>query len=337
MNITYFHRSIQSGISINKVSRTYIDEIKKNNNININEFYLPFARASLFSIIKNLFFAYKHRNKEGINHITGDVHYLSYVLPKNRTITTVHDLGFLDSGFSNYNILKKQIVKFLYINSLKRNKYIICVSEFTKQSVIKHARIEAKNVIVIHNPLSPIYKYFPKEFNKKCPIILHIGTMPIRKNLETVIPALRGVNCLLRIIGEMNHNQKELARKNNVKYTNSVALSEEELYKEYKSCDLVSFPSLYEGFGMIIIEGQAVGRPIITSNIEPIIEVSGSAAHFTENPLSIKELKDSFLKVINDDEYREYLIKAGLNNIKKFNVDIIKDQYLNIYHKIYKK
>jgi hypothetical protein len=73
MRVTYFYRSLNCGISIKKVLNTVSDEVSKTSEI--RSCYVPAHRADLISVFKNILYVFKHRDKKGINHITGDVHY----------------------------------------------------------------------------------------------------------------------------------------------------------------------------------------------------------------------------------------------------------------------
>lgn len=331
MTITFFFRSNKCGYSIRKVFEPIITEVSKECQVKVYE--VPNHQANPVSILKNLWFVFRHRNRSGINHITGDLHYLSFVLPENRTITTVHDLCFWDSEFRNYSSVKKIFIKTLYLNSLQYNKYLICISEKTKISVLKHLNIEPEKVLVINNPISQNHTNYKKEFNKDCPVILHIGTR-VNKNLETVIQALNDINCSLRIVGELSNEQIHLLETNNISYINLVGLTDEEILIEYIKADVISFPSLYEGFGMIIIEGQAIGRVVITTNLSPMKEVAAGSAFLVNNPLDVSELHNAFLKMINDDNLRNILINKGLKNIKRFSAKIVKEEYVKVYQNI---
>ena len=98
----------------------------------------------------------------------------------------------------------------------------------------------------------------------------------------------------------------------------------------YQQSDIILFPSLYEGFGLPIIEGQKAGRPVITSNISPLSDIAGGAAHLV-NPLDHLSIRKGVQKVIDDNEYRESLCVAGLKNVKKYSSEKIAEAYLELY------
>lgn len=332
MEISYFTRNAKAGISIGKVSKSYIDEMKSD--FDVKEFFLPCANASPISIFRNMLFVYKNRNINGINHITGDAHYLSFVLPKSRTITTVHDIGFWESGFNKLKGIRKILLKILFLDSLKYNKKIVCISKYTKNSILKNTNIESNRINVIFNPINPAYAYHYRKFNADSPVILHIGTRD-NKNLERVIESLSGISCILRIVGYLSDYQTELLNEYKVNYINVKDLSEQQILQEYINCDIVSFPSLYEGFGMPIVEGQAVGRVVLTSNIEPLIEVSGGTA-LCVDPFDVESIRNGFKSLINDSILRNSLIEKGLDNVLRFSSQKIAHDYAMLYSKLLK-
>ena len=162
--------------------------------------------------------------------------------------------------------------------------------------------------------------------------ILHIGTRN-HKNLDRVIQALENINCHLIIVGNLTNEHKTLLETYKIRFSNKVALSDREIFNEYIQCDIVSFPSLYEGFGVPIIEAQAIGRVVLTSNIAPMNLIAGSK-YFLINPYSIQSIRYGFSKLINDNNFRENLIKVGLENVKKYRANIIANMYQKLYFKI---
>jgi glycosyltransferase involved in cell wall biosynthesis len=189
-------------------------------------------------------------------------------------------------------------------------------------------------LVVIHNPIDPAYQFSPKIFNVEKPVILHIGTGR-NKNLRRTIEALKDIPCHLRIIGKLSEEIVSVLTEYKIEYSNAFQLSDEEIRQEYKNCDIVNFPSEYEGFGMPVIEGQKTGRIVITSAIEPLLEVGKDGAYFV-NPLDINSLRDGYLKVISDKNLRDELIEKGLRNVERFSVETIAKQYLKVYEELEK-
>lgn len=195
-----------------------------------------------------------------------------------------------------------------------------------------HRFTKRKDIIVIPNAIDPNFDYSPKEFNSAKPNILLIGTN-WNKNIDLTIKALHGIDCQVTIIGKLNDSQLRTLKANNIEYTNKCNLSDEEINTEYKNCDIVSFCSLYEGFGMPIIEANAIGRVVITSNISPMTEVGGNGAIYV-NPHNIQEIRAAFVEVIHKQDLRKQLIALGLENSKRFCSNKIVKEHIDLYNSL---
>lgn len=326
MKITYFIRNRKAGYSLHKQSMQLINEVAKFCDIEV--FELPEYRAYPWHMFKNMLFVYQHRNKQGINHLTGDAHYCILSLINCVSILTVHDLSILDLPNSK---IKRFINYFFWVFlPFKFCTRIVCISEYTRKQV--QIKTNRKDLEVIYDSLSSAWAYSPKEFKLQFPIVLCIGTAK-HKNLERVIKALEGLNCYLRIIGHVDSSLEKQLEKSSIKYSHAKNLTDSEMYDEYKKCDIVCFPSCYEGFGMPIIEGNAIGRCVLTSDIDPMKEIAGDAACLV-NPYSVESIKEGVNKIILDAEYREQIVKKGLENISKYSVQFMGKQYIDLYKKI---
>lgn len=325
--ITFFHRNHKCGYSIYKVFKTIENELKSQN-IELEEYFMPSQYSMPWDIIKNSRFTFKHRNTKGINHISGHIHDVILGLISCKTVLTIHDLVFIDNVKNPIKRFYKWLF-WLYL-PIKLADKVTCISNETKRKVLKH--IKTDKITVVYNPVDPAFEYVPKIFNKECPIILHIGTF-WNKNLERTIQALEGINCHLRIIGEIDNHILQLLQEKNIKFSNAKNLSDEEIRQEYINCDIVNFPSIYEGFGMPVIEGQQIGRIVITSAIEPIKEIAGEAAIFV-NPTNIQSIHNAYITAIEDDKLRNEIIQKGLENAKRFQVRDIANQYIELYQSL---
>ena len=111
-------------------------------------------------------------------------------------------------------------------------------------------------------------------------------------------------------------------------------LSDLELIEAYKRCDLVVFASLYEGFGMPILEAQAVGRPIATSNRYSMPEAAGDGALLVE-PESTDSIRAAIEKILSDSTLRSRLIENGFRNVAKYTPTAIARLYEQVYRRCY--
>lgn len=324
--ITFFHRNIKAGYSINKVTQAFVQHIKDK-----EEYYVPCRRASIFDMIINLWFVYKRRNRKGVNHITGDIHYCILALWGCPSILTIHDTVSLD--FANGSRLKKTIIKWLWYKlPIRFATKVVCISEETKRKI--QPLTKRNDIIVIPDAVDPTFITSLKDQSMIPYDVLHIGTKS-NKNLERTIQALEQFECKLTIIGRLTPSQFTLLEKSKLNYCVKSDLSDEELMNEYVHCDIVSFISLFEGFGMPIIEANKMGRPVITSTIPVVKEVAGDSAVFVD-PYDVKQIAQGFSSLFNNQQLRENCVEKGLENVTRFDSIVISSQYSQLYTQLRK-
>lgn len=326
MRILYIYRHPDMGYSIGKVFRPIEEEMKKH--AEVDSIYLPVPNYSLKGLWKNIKCALKHckKNNYDVIHITGTEHYLLPFLRNKKTVITVHDLGF----YTNNKLNIKNILKYsLWIKTLSLASHVTFISEKSKNEALRFVNLKKDKYSVIMNPVGTEFTAQPKDINKSFPTILHIG-IGSNKNIESTAIALKGFPCKFRIVGKLTDKQKFILNLYNINYECISNLTDEEILQEYKNCDAVNFPSLYEGFGMPIIEGQSIGRPVLTSSISPTKEVAAEAAVFVD-PTSPESIRNGYETLLKDSE--KY-IEKGFENIKRFTLSRISKEYFEIYNKI---
>lgn len=269
--------------------------------------------------------------KGDVLHITGDVHFLAFLLPGRKTVLTVLDVGLL----ARTQGLRRAILKLLWLTlPCRMVSRITVISEATKHELIKNVNVPSDRIEVI--PVFISDKFIPSEagktFDAYCPVILQVGTKP-NKNLERLILAVSGLCCRLLVVGHLTQQQRELLVENQVHFENRYDLSETEIIAAYHSCDMLAFASTYEGFGMPILEAQATGKPVVTSNLLSMPEVGGDAACYVD-PYSVESIRDGIRNVLESEDYRNKLIRLGFQNVKRFKAETVCQQYLQLYRDI---
>ncbi len=316
------------GFSIGKVFAPIESEMRKY--CEVDSLYMPSLGYGFCAMWQNIRAVKKQlrTQKYDIVHITGSEHYLIPFINRSKVIVTVHDIMY----YSYLSGIKQWLWKQMFINVLRKADWVTYISQYTQEQVNRVVKLS--RYIVVLNPVSSKFKFKPQEFNSQMPIILHIGTLS-RKNLHRTIEALHGINCHLRIVGKLQKETIDLLESREINYSNVYSLTDQQILEEYENCDIVNFPSTFEGFGMPIIEGQSIGRIVLTSNIPPMNAVCGDAAYLV-NPYEVEDIKYGYEKIISNSQLRDDLILKGLNNVSKYQLEKITLEYKFIYDSIVK-
>lgn len=264
-----------------------------------------------------------------VNHITGDVHFLTFLLSKRKTLLTIHDMVTVHRLSS---LRRSVFIFFWYWLPIRRSALVTVISQSTKDELLRHVKIAPEKIRVVHDCVSTAFPPNVKLFNAAKPVILQIGTRS-NKNVERVAEALKGIPCHLRIIGLLNLDQVTMLLKYEVEYSCAANLSDEDVVDEYRRCDMVVFASTYEGFGLPIVEAQSTGRPVVTSSLMSMPEVAGNAAYLAD-PFDVGSIRKGILKVIKEPLYREELVRRGFENVKRFQAEKIAREYVSIYREL---
>jgi glycosyltransferase involved in cell wall biosynthesis len=276
-----------------------------------------------------------------------------YFLPSYKTIISCHDvlairagLGYTDSYCSTTKSGK--ILQRIILNALSGAKKLAAVSEFTLNQLVEidtQSQLK-KKWVTIHNALSEKFMPLPEdqieEVLKKYQclkgkaILLHVGSGLERKNRKLLIKmiyelqedwdgilVLAGAPLneeLLNLIDRLEVRERivEIHRPTN---TEIIAL--------YSSCEAMIFPSYSEGFGWPIIEAQACGAPVITSNKAPMMSEVGGKAALYANPDDAKSFANQFRK-LNNQDFRNEVIRLGYENSKRFDFKNTMHQYVQL-------
>lgn len=321
--ILYVERQPSLFVSIEKVFRQIASSLS-GDRFDTKFQQVPYGN-NLLGVLKNLLFF--DPESTDIYHITGHVHYLALVLPPKRTALTIHDLRFLNDRTG----IRRFVLKKLYFDwPLRRLRYVTAISEATRNEILKHAPHAAEKVRVIENPLGPQYiANDTKEFNADDPLILQIGTME-NKNVPNLIRALEGIKCRLRIIGPLDDKISAELDRTKIAYETDEHVDDGGMLAAYREADIIAFCSTYEGFGLPIIEGQAMRKPVVTSSISPMLEVSGMVAELID-PYDFESIRAGINRIIADKEHRTWMIKLGVENAKRFDATAIAEKYGTLY------
>jgi glycosyltransferase involved in cell wall biosynthesis len=266
--------------------------------------------ASIYGIKEQLKFPYRKLKKENIDvlHVP---HYNVPIFYKGKMVVTIHDLihlihpEFLPNKFAYF------YAKFMIWIALKKAKKIITVSQSTKNDILARFKVNPDKIEVIPNGVGEEFvnkdrkdiEYLYDKFNipKDKKILMYVGNLKPHKNLERLLEAYsktktKDDTCLV-LVGKafekynvLGDRESKLCIKEKVIHTGIV--TQEELVDLYNLADLFIFPSLYEGFGLPILEALSCGTPVICSNTSSMPEVGGDNTEYfdpyNENELTNK-------------------------------------------------
>jgi glycosyltransferase involved in cell wall biosynthesis len=269
-----------------------------------------------------------YKSDANIIHLVGGQNFIGLFFPHKKIVLNLHDLNYFESKLSG---LKKIIYWFLWVllPVIFYNR-IITGSSFSKNQILKYtSTLFERKIKVINNCVHPEFQFNRKISTTSIPIILHIG-VDSNKNLYRVIKAIQGLNVRLHVIGLVPPSAIELASICCINLTHNAGLTRAQIVEHYIECDVVSFPSTAEGFGMPIIEAQSIGRPVVTSNLEPMNRIAGVGACLVD-PFSINEIRCAFINILHNKNYREEIIEFGRHNIKNYHPRKTGELYSRLY------
>lgn len=269
-----------------------------------------------------------------------------------RVVVTIHDLvAFL---FSETIPLKYgAYMRFLLRQAVKRANKIISVSYHTRQDLIDILKVPPEKITVIHEAPSPIFHPHDKDQVRKIlkerygitkKFIYHLGNIEPRKNLINLLEAFSrvcrelGSEYQLVVSGQkgwlvrsLNHFLKTYPVRDQVFFTGYVPVEDLPLFMN--GAEIFVFPSLYEGFGLPVLEAMSCGTPVISSNRSSIPEIVGSAAVLID-PTDPAEIADRIVSLLRDDQERRRLSLLGIDQAARFSWIDVARKTLEVYRSV---
>lgn len=272
-----------------------------------------------------------------------------------KSVVTIHDLLYFPLpdkyNFKEYKFLDTMYMRFFIPRSIRKAAHIIADSENTKNDIIALFNTPPTKISVVHLGVSSFVTKDIKtneveailnRFSIKKPFIFYSGTATRRKNLPVLIKALGSIKDkiphLLVITGggtEKNIPLKKIIEENRltdrVRILGTVSL--DVLLALYKGADMFVFPSLYEGFGLPVLEAMALGCPVICSNASSLPEVAGDAALLFD-PNDVEQLAHHLLTLASNVALRNTLIEKGKARAKLFTWEKAAKKLVNIFSQV---
>ncbi len=296
------------------------------------------------------------RQKNVVKYLIEDkieiFHGLSGELPsglkqkKIKSIVTIHDLIFMRYP-QFYSLFDRKIHFYKFKKAAHDADCVIAISEQTKKDIVSFLGISESKIKVIYQGCQAVFKEsfsddekanvrikfdLPEEF------ILNVGTIEARKNVLAVVKAIKDINTHLVIIG------------NETKYTNEVkkyiaqnslenkviflkGLNSRELAITYQLATIFTYPSLFEGFGIPIIEALYSKTPVITTNSGVFPEAGGPDSIYI-NPTDINQINLEIKRLLSSKTLRDEISEKGYTFVQKFNDKTIAHEIMSLYQSI---
>jgi glycosyltransferase involved in cell wall biosynthesis len=264
-----------------------------------------------------------------------------YILPglsnSQKVIVTIYDI--FPILFPKFFPLTTRVAHLQRLNKIKRycendNVGIVTVSNHSKKDIVEKMGIPEEKIAVTHLGVQSIFNANPisdskeilNKYNISYPFILSVGSINPRKNIERLLEAFTLMKknnklphklVLVGTSGWLNGKIKASIQGNKDIILIGI-VPEDELPTFFQQADLFMFPSLYEGFGLPVIEAMACGAPVITSNCSSLPEIAGDAAVLVD-PYNSKKISEAMLHILTNSAAKHDMIQKGIEQSKKFN------------------
>ena len=278
------------------------------------------------------------------------------LLKTKKTVITIHDLIYLVYP-DKYPPGVKGKLRFLNNKRFVRNAdAIITISNTSKKDIVKYLGVNENKVHVIYLAARSVYQlikdekilsevrdkyHLPEEF------VLYVGDVNYNKNLLTLADACKKINVPLVIVGKqavsdkstLNHVETEPIKELLEKYGGDKDIirtgyvQDDHLAAIFALAGVYCQPSIYEGFGLPILEAFATKTPVVASDISVHREIAGDAVTYVD-PKSVSDMTKGIEKVISDEKLRDNLLHKGVEQLKKYSWEKTAKETLEVYKKV---
>ncbi len=275
-----------------------------------------------------------------------------YTLPLGlgaRSVVTIHDL--IPLRFPEYfNALQRSYAHLMMSHAVKRAGCVLVDSEFTKNDIMDTFRVNERRIVVAHlgvtdefRPVKSRQKIatLRKKFDLPGPFILFVGNIKPHKGIAVLFKALallKHTDIDLVFVGEKPlQNAALLAAANELHIEKRIhqigRLSQGELVLAYNAAEVLAMPSLYEGFGLPVLEAMGCGTPVVVSDAGSLPEIAGNAALVVprNNPGALAEALEV---VLRNSRIRKQLVEKGKQNVLRFSWRKTAEKTLEVYRRL---
>lgn len=353
---TYTENLVENLLKKDKVNQYFLIHTSKykyaRKEKNVFEVTLPFFSSIPQKLITGTIYFEEICKKYHLD-ILHDPNQISPFFFKSKTkkVLTIHDLAVFHYPHTFGKIAN--IYSKLFPMVLKNTDFILTDSENSKTDIQNFLDIDSEKIAVVHPGVDKYFKkiekekakrYLYKKFRIKKPFLLFVGTIEPRKNILRLLKAFdkirNQVDLKLVIVGKIGWKYKEVlsllnksSLKKNVIYLGLV--TKQDLLMLYNAAEVFVYPSLYEGFGLPIVEAMGCKTPVITSDTSSLIEIAKDCA-LCVNPTNEEEIEKAILSIIDNPQLKADLISKGLVRAQNFSWDSTSQKILDCYYNIVK-
>ena len=282
------------------------------------------------------------------------VHFTNYLAPlagRVPYLVSFHDMTL--SLLPRFHTFKKRVLTQSLIPAVARGaRMILTPSESTRRDVVRLLRVDPGRVRVIPYAAAPSFRPVPLAPDRleaahgvRQPYFLYVGTLEPRKNLGRALRAFASVaerlgDCRFVIVGQRGWRYDEVLReaarpalRGRVDLLGYVP--EDDLPDLYAHALALVYPSLYEGFGLPVVESMACGTPVLTSRSSSLAEIGGEGAALLADPSDEKALADGLVALATDDALRKRLRARGLERARDFSWERTGRETAAVYQEVY--
>jgi glycosyltransferase involved in cell wall biosynthesis len=311
---------IQTRAGTARYLKALLRELRRRDDVRVDE--LSFGRDDRLSTLARdavwYPFALGRRRGADVLHCPT---YRGPLHPALPLVVTAHDLAVFRHPEA-FNRWTRTYSPHVVPRVLAAARRVIAVSEFTRRELVELLRVPNEKIRVVPNGVDD--EFTPDGPAADGDYVLAVGTLEPRKNLTRLVEAARQRHVELRVVGARGWGNVELGG-NGVRWLGEV--SDEELARQYRGALCVAYPSLYEGFGIPVLEAMACGAPVVTSRATAMAEVADGAAVLVD-ATDPREIADGIERAVAQ---RDDLVARGLDRAKAFRWDAVADATLAVY------
>lgn len=278
-------------------------------------------------------------------------HFNSPIFFPKKSICTIHDTTpFSFPGHKMKSALRRAAYRAVFFGTLAKAKQVIAVSQKTKDEILAHFDLRPEKIKVIYEGVDERFKILDKngtinevknKFALNKPFLLFVGIWRSHKNIEGLVHAFNilkkkyKIPHLLALAGREDlHHTKTRDEINQSPYKNDILtlgyVSDEEIPLLYNAANAFVLASFIEGFGLIALEAQNCGCPVVSTNRGAMPEILQNSALFFD-PSNDEKMAEAIWRIISDAALRNKLISDGIKNAKRFSWRRCAEETLKIY------